>query len=1659
MRIVKKGIALILVLTFVFGMMPVASMADDEPSILLKPTDQFVKAGDSFKVQVFLKAGSSAMSVAGIELYFTYDDSKVSVAVDQSTYSYFSKEGKVNQWSLETGVETKGLVVVAGATANKLVYLTPNPDEEILLGSLNFQAIDDVVPGTMEFGLNQDFSEGNKYGLSSDKANIITSPDNINYDVDFSQTTSVSIVSTGVNLSQNEVTVDATNDVKVQAYAFNTAVEDVTKNVAWSVIPADGGVSITSDGTITINAKAKAGYYDVTATSSEAFGDAGKAIATLWVSRTQSEAVSVDVSPLVSYIEPTMYVPTEEPSTRQFEVTVTDQYGDELEHPEVKWSISPACQGVSIAEDATRCGAVTVTNAAKNEITDTEGEEFTVTAKCGEVQASTTITIKRAEAYAASVVIYRDGNVVTSNDTIAIPQSGSTEVEYSAKVLDQYGSEIKDPLVTWSSSGDTPDGVTVTGKSVAVPSDASTGSFTLTATYSDGVEASLTVNVVTIAFSVQDAAVTTATNPTYGMTWGEIVNINDSKISANVGGQPVEGTYSVKDAATIPDAGKDVEYQVLFTSNDGSYTDYVAYTGKVDIAPKSVTVSGITAENKVYNGSTDATLATDGATISGIVDDDDVTIDITSATGTFEDENVGTGKTVTISGIALDGADKDNYKLTSDSATTTANITAKAVTVSGITAENKEYDGTTNATLNYQNATFDGKCSGDALNVASATGTFADEDAGAGKTVTITGITLGGYDAGNYTLSNTTATATANITPSRSITDATNKTQNVVVGVGAFTEPKFTGVNGEEVTGTVTYSYDGATSYGDIVEKLQSLNKDDTATIRYTFAANGNYAGTISGDINVTMVDIVFTVGTETATADNAVTIKEDPTYGDTWSSIVTINDNIAATLNGITVSGYYKLEETGTPKAGTQSFTLQFVSNDKTYDVFTGTVHIEKLELGFSAVVNEKAYDGNNTATVERTTLTGRLYGDDVDVDWTSAAFDNKNAGTDKQVTISGITLAGSDKDNYTIDGTYTTTASITPKSVTITGVTAEDKPYDGSTAAEVNISGASIVGVIDSDTVTIQPGTGIFASADVGTDITVTFSGFQLTGTDSGNYTLQAQPENTTANIIKADYTGTPNTVNVNILINQDAAQTGSVSIDQFFQTVPAGAVITSVASASGSVMNSVTVEGGVIKYSSNANLETAGVTDAYTVTIETQNYNDIEATLTFTTVAKTPVNISGVSVTGAGKTYDGKAVSYTGTPVAKTNDGTTVEATGTYSYVWQKADGTVLVSAPKDAGSYKLVITLDDDPAYIGSAEVSFTIAKATITVTANDAEAYVGEDMPEFTYTVSGLVPGEALATNPTVTCSGDMDEPGEYVITVCGAVVPATGNYNETIEYTNGTLTVSRRPVNVGPTYGIEIEDQANGTIKASLGNASEGSVITLTVTPDKGYRLGSLYVYDENGDEISVRKSGSEYKFTMPDGEVTVVARFVPDIDELPFDDVNTGDWFYDYVEYVYDNGIMDGVADGVFSPDTATTRGMVVTILYRLYGEPVVRGDNSFTDVASGAYYADAITWASNAGIVNGTSATTFSPNDLVTREQFAAMLYRYMTYIGEDVSARAYLSRYTDSGSISTYAESAMSWAVAEGILNGRTATTLAPSGNCTRAEVAAMITRVFG
>ena len=217
----------------------------------------------------------------------------------------------------------------------------------------------------------------------------------------------------------------------------------------------------------------------------------------------------------------------------------------------------------------------------------------------------------------------------------------------------------------------------------------------------------------------------------------------------------------------------------------------------------------------------------------------------------------------------------------------------------------------------------------------------------------------------------------------------------------------------------------------------------------------------------------------------------------------------------------------------------------------------------------------------------------------------------------------------------------------------------------------------------------------------------------------------------------------------------------------------------------------------------------------------------------------------------------------------------------------------------------------------------------------------------------------------------------------------------------------------------------NGSIKVSDSKAEKGDTVTITVTPDEGYELDKLAVYDEDGDKIGLKDKGDgKFTFEMPKSDVEIEVSFALIEDETVkanFADVAADAWYADAVQYVYENGMMSGTSETTFSPDLTTTRGMIVTILYRLENEPTVTGTTAFTDVAADQYYANAVAWAAQNGIVSGIDATTFAPNNAITREQMAAILYRYAQFKGYDVSAKADLSVYTDAATVGAYATDA--------------------------------------
>lgn len=261
------------------------------------------------------------------------------------------------------------------------------------------------------------------------------------------------------------------------------------------------------------------------------------------------------------------------------------------------------------------------------------------------------------------------------------------------------------------------------------------------------------------------------------------------------------------------------------------------------------------------------------------------------------------------------------------------------------------------------------------------------------------------------------------------------------------------------------------------------------------------------------------------------------------------------------------------------------------------------------------------------------------------------------------------------------------------------------------------------------------------------------------------------------------------------------------------------------------------------------------------------------------------------------------------------------------------------------------------------------------------------------------------------------------------------------------------------TYSIDVDvtGSRGGSVTLSPTRASAGTRVTITVRPNSGYELDELTVLDEDGDEVRLtQRTDTTYTFHMPDGKVTVEAAFTLAQTQTPqttFADVPASAWYYDAVEYVYENGLMSGVSGGWFAPNDTLTRAMLVQTLYAMEGRPAA-ASAGFADVASGDWYASAVNWAAANGVVSGVSETGFGPNNALTREQLALILYRFAQYKGYDVTGTSDLTAYADGSSVSGWAAEAMSWAVNAGLISGVGGNQIAPTGTATRAQVAQIL-----
>lgn len=308
---------------------------------------------------------------------------------------------------------------------------------------------------------------------------------------------------------------------------------------------------------------------------------------------------------------------------------------------------------------------------------------------------------------------------------------------------------------------------------------------------------------------------------------------------------------------------------------------------------------------------------------------------------------------------------------------------------------------------------------------------------------------------------------------------------------------------------------------------------------------------------------------------------------------------------------------------------------------------------------------------------------------------------------------------------------------------------------------------------------------------------------------------------------------------------------------------------------------------------------------------------------------------------------------------------------------------------------------------------------------------------------------AKSINFKVDTNSKKFDAAKNIVAGSNTTVKVTGEsspYTYEFTYTKPSSSSSGGSSSGKTTYKVTTSAVNNGGVNASPSNAEKGATITITLSPDKGYKLDKLTVTDGSGKSVStVKKSDTVYTFTMPASAVTVGVSYAK-ADETPskttFNDVSANDWFASAVDYVTGKGMMNGTAANTFSPKANTTRGMLMTVLARHAGEDTTGGS---------VWYEKGMNWAKANGVSDGTN-----PQVNITREQLAAMLYRYAQNKKYDVSGAKSLDGYTDAQSVSSYAVPALQWACGAGVVTGKSGSKLDPKGNATRAEVAAMLMR---
>ncbi len=931
----------------------------------------------------------------------------------------------------------------------------------------------------------------------------------------------------------------------------------------------------------------------------------------------------------------------------------------------------------------------------------------------------------------------------------------------------------------------------------------------------------------------------------------------------------------------------------LVVTSSGATTVKVA-TAFDTVRTKTLTISGLTGDNKVYNATTAATLS-GTASLVGINFSDVVTIG-GSPSSSFATATVGTGKAITTTGYTLGGAQASYYTLTQPSLT--ADITAKALTISGLSGVSRAYDATTTATLS-GTPSLVGVETADVSNVilgGSASASFATATAGSSKSITVTGYSISGSASGNYSVTQPTG-LTANVTQAtQTITFGT--LANKVVG-----DPNFSLTATASSGLTVSYS-SSVPSVASVSGSTVSVGVAGTTVITASQAGDVNYQAATSVDRNQVVDTAVLLTQTITFGSLSAVTYGDAPfSLSATASSGLTVSysssNTAVATVSGSTITIIAPGSTTITASQAGNS--LYSAAADVAQSL---TVNVKTLTIS-GASATSKTYDRTNTATITGGSLVG-IVGSDTVTFSGSGTFSDANVGTGKTVT-GALVLAGAQASRYTLTQP-SLTADITAKNLTISGLTGNNKAYDATTTASLSGT-ATLSGIIAPDVVSVSGSpSSVFATSSIGTGIAITVTGYSLSGAAAGNYSV-TQPTGLTANITAVALTISGLTGNNKIYDrNTIATLSGTPSLEGVLAADVANVILggspsSSFATATVGTAKPITTTGYSISGSAAGN---------YTLTQPSATANITAKTLT----------VSGATATS--KTYDATTTAtITGGSLVGiiSPDMVTFSGGGTFADANVGTAKTVtaaLVLGGADAGNYS--ITQPTLTAHINAKNLTITGKTgnnkpydATTTATLSGTATLVG--------VIAADVSNVTLGGTPTATFATAAIGTG-IAITVTGYTISgsASGNYNLTqptgltANITTITLTISGLTGN-NKVYDRNTSATLSGSASLVGVLAADVSNVILGGSPSSSFAtatVGTAKTITTTGYSISGSASGN-YTLTQPSATANITAK------ALTVTGATASNKTYDATTTATITG---GSLVGIISPDVVTLGG-----------------------------------------------------------------------------------------------------------------------------------------